>query len=109
VWNAWYGVERLGRDTILALGPATHYGPDLILRDGTTIHPGAYVGELHLDRSRVAHLHRTVTEHFLGLALRRELERALQQLAQMVLEHHSYHRLEAFRSTTLFWREATEG
>jgi peptidoglycan/xylan/chitin deacetylase (PgdA/CDA1 family) len=107
VWNTCYGVETLGRESILALGPATHYGPDLMLRDGTMLHPGAYVGELHLDRSRVAHLHRTVPKHVLGLALRRELERALQQLARMVLEHHNYHRLGAFRSTTLFWKEAT--
>jgi hypothetical protein len=70
------------------------------------IPPGAQVGELYLDRTRVAHLHRTVAHHCLGLALRRELEGTLQQLARMVVELPRYHRLEAFRSTTLFWREA---
>jgi peptidoglycan-N-acetylglucosamine deacetylase len=106
-WNAWYGVEKLGQDTILALGPAIHYGPDLILHDGTMIPPGAQVGELHLDRTRVAHLHRTVASRHLGLALRRELEHTLRQLARMVVERPRYHGLQAFRSTTLFWREAT--
>lgn len=105
-WNAWYGVERLGQDTILTLGPAIHYGSDLVLRDGTMIHPGAQVGELHLDRTRVAHLHRAATPRCLGLALRRELERTLQRLARMVVEDPPCHELEAFRSTTLFWREA---
>jgi peptidoglycan-N-acetylglucosamine deacetylase len=105
-WNTWYGVERLGQETFLALGPAIHCGPDLLLRDGTMIHPGAQVGELHLDRTRVAHLHRTVASRHLGLVLRRELERTLQRLAQMVVEHPHCHELEAFRSTTLFWREA---
>ena len=85
----------------MTLGPAIHYGPDLILRDGTMIHPGAQVGELHLDRARVAHLHRTVTQRRLGFALRRELEETLQRLAQQVIEHPQYHPLEAFRSTTL--------
>jgi peptidoglycan/xylan/chitin deacetylase (PgdA/CDA1 family) len=106
-WKTWYGIETLGQETILALGPAIHYGADLILRDGTMIHPGTLVGELHLDRPRVAELHRTVPQHRLGLALRRELERTLEQLARMVAEHPPYHELEAFRSTTLFWREAT--
>jgi peptidoglycan/xylan/chitin deacetylase (PgdA/CDA1 family) len=106
-WNVWYGVEQIGQDTILALGPAIHYGPDLILRDGTMIPPGAQVGELHLDRTRVTHLHRTVACRQLGLVFRRELERALQQLARMVVERPRYHRLQAFRSTTLFWKEAT--
>jgi peptidoglycan/xylan/chitin deacetylase (PgdA/CDA1 family) len=105
-WNAWHGIERLGQDTILTLGPAIHYGSALLLRDGTMIHPGAQVGELHLDRTRVAHLHRTVAPRYLGLALRRELERTLQRLAQMVVEQPHCHELEAFRSTTLFWREA---
>ena len=106
-WNTWFGVERLDQDTILTLGPAIHYGSDLILRDGTMIHPDAQVGELHLDRVRVAHLHRTVAQRRLGFALRRELERTLQRLAQTVVEHPHYHGLKAFRSTTLFWREAT--
>jgi peptidoglycan-N-acetylglucosamine deacetylase len=106
-WNAWYGVEQIGQDTILALGPAIYDGPDLILRDGTMIPPGAQIGELHLDRTRVAHLHRTVASHRLGLALRRELEHTLQQLARMVVERPPYHGLQAFRSTTLFWKEAT--
>jgi peptidoglycan-N-acetylglucosamine deacetylase len=106
-WSTWYGIETLGQETILTLGPAIHYGPDLILRDGTMIHPGAQVGELHFDRPRVAYLHRTVPQHCLGLALSRELERTLQRLAQMVAEHPPYHALQAFRSTTLFWREAT--
>jgi hypothetical protein len=98
----WYGIETLGKEAILALGPAIHYGPDLLLRDGTMIHPGAQVGELHLERARVAYLHRTVPPHRLGLALRRELERTLQRLARMVVEHPPYHELQAFRSTTLF-------
>ncbi|HSF32856.1 MAG TPA: polysaccharide deacetylase family protein [Candidatus Tectomicrobia bacterium] len=106
-WNAWYGVEKLGQDTILALGPAIHHGPHLILRDGSVISPGAPVGELHLDRTRVAHLHRTVACRRLGFELRRELERALEQLARMVVERPRYHRLQAFRSTTLFWKVAT--
>jgi peptidoglycan-N-acetylglucosamine deacetylase len=106
-WNTCYGIETLGQETILALGPAIHYGQDLLLRDGTLIHPGAQVGELHLDCPRVAYLHRTVPSHCLGLALRRELERTLQRLPQLVAEHRPYQELQAFRSTTLFWREAT--
>jgi peptidoglycan/xylan/chitin deacetylase (PgdA/CDA1 family) len=106
-WNKWFGINRLDQDTILTLGPAIHYGPDLILRDGTMIHPGAQVGELHLDRARVAHLHRTVAQHRLGFVLRRELADTLQRLAQTVIENQQYHQLEAFRSTTLFWKEAT--
>jgi peptidoglycan/xylan/chitin deacetylase (PgdA/CDA1 family) len=106
-WNTWFGVKRLGQDTIFTLGPAIHYGPDLILRDGTIIHPGAQVGELHLDRVRVAHLHRTVPQRRLGFVLRREFEWTLQRLAQRVLDHAQYQNLEAFRSTTLFWQEAT--
>jgi peptidoglycan-N-acetylglucosamine deacetylase len=105
-WNAWHGVERVGQDTILTLGPAIHYGSDLLLRDGTMIHPGAQVGELHLDRARVAHLHRAVAPRCLGLVLRRELEHTLRQLARMAVEHPHGCELEAFRSTTLFWREA---
>ena len=105
-WNAWHGVERLGQGTILTLGPAIHYGSDLLLRDGTMLHPGARVGELHLDRTRVAHLHRTVAPRCLGLALRRELEQALRRLARMVVEHPHGYELDAFRGTTLFWREA---
>jgi hypothetical protein len=97
----------LGQETILTLGPAIHYGPDLILRDGTIIHPGAQVGELHLDRARVTHLHRTVAQRRLGFALRHELEETLQRLAQQVIAQPQYHPLEAFRSTTLFWKEAT--
>jgi peptidoglycan/xylan/chitin deacetylase (PgdA/CDA1 family) len=106
-WNARFGIEKLDRDTILTLGSAIHYGPDLTLRDGTMIHPGTQVGEFHLDRARVAHLHRTVAQRHLGLALRRELAGALQRCAQLVVEQPHYHQLEAFRSTTLFWREAT--
>jgi peptidoglycan/xylan/chitin deacetylase (PgdA/CDA1 family) len=106
-WNTWFGVARLGQDTILTLGLTIHDGSELILRDGTMIHPGTQVGELHFDRARVAHLHRTVAQRRLGLALRRELERTLQRLAQMVVEHPHYRPLEALRSTTLFWREAT--
>jgi peptidoglycan-N-acetylglucosamine deacetylase len=105
-WNAWHHVERLGQDTILTLEPAIHSGPDLRLRDGTGIQPGAQVGELHLDRCRVAHLHRTIPPHCLGLGLRRELERTLQQLARMVIEHPRHGEMQAFRSTTLFWKEA---
>jgi len=106
-WNTWFGIKRLDQDTILTLGPAIHYGPDLILRDGTMIHPDARVGELHLDRARVAHLHRTVSQRRVGFALRRELEATLQRLAQRVIERPHDHQLEAFRSTTLFWKEAT--
>ncbi len=106
-WNTWFGINRLGQETILTLGPAIHYGPDLILRDGTMIHPGAQVGELHLDRARVTHLHRTATQRRLGFALRHELEETLQRLAQQVIAQPQYHPLEAFRSTTLFWKEAT--
>ena len=72
-WNTWFGVHRIDEDTILTLAPAVHYGPDLVLQDGTLIHPGAQVGELHLDRARVAHLHRTVRPRQVGLVLRREL------------------------------------
>jgi YkoP-like protein len=92
-WNAWFRVEKLGQDTILTVGPATHYGPDLILHDGTRIQPDAQVGELHLDRARVAHLHRTVAQRHLGLALRRELEDTLQRLARTVIENPDYHHL----------------
>lgn len=106
-WNAWYGVERLGQDTILTLGPAVHHGPGLVLRDGTTIPAGTPVGELHLDRARVADLHRTMTRQAVGLAFRRELERSLQRLARMIVEQARYHQLKAFRCTTLFWRAAT--
>jgi peptidoglycan/xylan/chitin deacetylase (PgdA/CDA1 family) len=106
VWNAWYGVERLGHEAILALGPAVHYGPDIILRDGTMVHPGAQVGELHLDRLRLADLHHTVSPRALGMMLRHEIEHTLQKLAQLVVAQSRYERLEAFRSTTLFWREA---
>jgi peptidoglycan/xylan/chitin deacetylase (PgdA/CDA1 family) len=106
-WRAWFGIERLDRDTILTLGPAVHYGPALLLRDGTMIHTGTPVGELHLDRARVAHLHCTVSQRRLGLALRRELEHTLRRLARMVVEHPPYQSLAAFRGTTLFWREAT--
>jgi peptidoglycan-N-acetylglucosamine deacetylase len=106
-WNTWFGVKRLGQATMLTLGPAIHYGPDLILRDGTIIHPGAQVGELHLDRARVIHLHRTVPQCQVGFVLRRELEDALRRLAQRVIEHPPYRQLAAFRSTTLFWKEAT--
>jgi peptidoglycan/xylan/chitin deacetylase (PgdA/CDA1 family) len=106
-WNTWFGVKTLNADTILTLAPAIHNGPDLILHDGTMIHPGAQVGELHLDRARVAHLHHTVPQRQVGLVLRRELEGTLQRLAQMVTEHPSYRQLEAFRSTTMFWKEAT--
>ena len=105
-WNAWHGVEQLGQDTILTLGPAVYCGSDLLLRDGTMIHAGAQLGELHLDRARVAYLHRTVAPSRLGLVLRRELEHTLRRLAQMVVERPHAYELEAFRSTTLFWREA---
>ena len=106
-WNAWFAVERFAPEAILTLGLAIHYGPDLTLRDGTMIRHGALLGELHLDRARVARLHRTTPRRRLGFALRRELECTLQQLAHMAAEHRVYHRLEAFRTTTLFWREAT--
>ncbi len=106
-WNTWFRINRLGQATILTLGPAIHYGPDLILRDGTMIHPGAQVGELHLDRARVAHLHWTATQRRVGIVLRHELQDALQRLAQQVIEHPHDHWWEAFRSTTLFWQEAT--
>ena len=81
----------------MALGPAVHYGPDLALRDGTVIRHGTQVGELHLDRSRVAYLHGTIASDYTGLALRRELERTLQRLARTVIEHPHYHGMEAFR------------
>jgi hypothetical protein len=71
------------------------------------IRHGALLGELHLDRARVARLHRTTPQRRLGFALRRELECTLRRLAHMAVEHRLYHRLEAFRTTTLFWREAT--
>lgn len=106
-WHAWHGVERIGQEAILALGAAIYDGPDLTLRDGTMISAGAQVGELHLDRAQVARLHRTVASHRLGLALRRELESTLQLLARMVVERPGYHGLQAFRSTTLFWKVAT--
>jgi peptidoglycan/xylan/chitin deacetylase (PgdA/CDA1 family) len=106
-WNAWYRVEKLGPASILTLGPAIHNGPRLILYDGAMIHPGAHVGELHLDRARLGELHRTVARQHVGLALRRELESTLQRLAQLVVEQPRYHRFEAFRSTTLFWKETT--
>ena len=105
-WCACHRVESLGRDAILAVEPALHAGPALSLRDGTTIPAGAQLGELHFDRKRVAHLHRTVPPHRLGLSLRRELERTLQQLAWMVIETPRYDGFQAFRGTTLFWREA---
>jgi peptidoglycan/xylan/chitin deacetylase (PgdA/CDA1 family) len=106
-WNAWFRVERLDPEAILALGPAIHYGPDLVLRDGTVVRHGARVGELHLDRSRMPHLHGTIARDYAGLALRRELECTLQRLARAVIEHPQYHGVEAFRGTTLFWRGAT--
>ena len=85
-----FGIEQLNRDAVLALGQAMHYGSKLILRDGTKIHRGAPVSELQLDRSRVARLHRTTTRHRLGLALRRELERTLKRLAQIMMEDARY-------------------
>jgi peptidoglycan-N-acetylglucosamine deacetylase len=106
-WNTWFGVKKIDETTILTLAPAIHHGPDLVLHDGTMIHPGTQVGELHFDRDRVTHLHRTVTQRHVGLVLRRELTRTLQRLAQMVTEHPAYRRLEAFRSTTMFSKEAT--
>jgi peptidoglycan-N-acetylglucosamine deacetylase len=106
-WNTWFGVKRLDQDSVLTLGPAIHSGPGLILRDGTMIHPGAQVGELHLDRARVLRLHRTVPQWRVGFVLRRELEDTLRRLAQRVVEHPPYRQLGAFRSTTLFWQEAT--
>jgi peptidoglycan/xylan/chitin deacetylase (PgdA/CDA1 family) len=106
-WNTWFGVKRLDQDSVLTLGPAIHSGPGLILRDGTMIHPGAQVGELHLDRARVLRLHRTVPQWRVGFVLRRELEDTLRRLAQRVVEHPPYSQLGAFRSTTLFWQEAT--
>jgi peptidoglycan/xylan/chitin deacetylase (PgdA/CDA1 family) len=106
-WNAWYGVENLGQETVLTLSRGLHYGPDHIMDDGTMIRSGVQIGELHLDRARVAHLHRSIAQPRLGFALRRELIHTLQRLARMVVEHPHYHGLEAFRSTTLFWKEAT--
>jgi peptidoglycan-N-acetylglucosamine deacetylase len=106
-WNTWFGVQRLDQDSILTLGPAIHYGSDLVLRDGTMIHPGAQVGELHLDRARLTHLHRAVPQCRVGFTLRRELENALRRLAQSIIERSHYHQMEAFRSTKLFWKEAT--
>jgi hypothetical protein len=105
-WNTYYGVEELGDDAILSVGSAIHYGPDVVLQDGTMIAPGAEVGELHLDRTRVAHLHQAYAHHRLGFALRRELRYALQLLAHEVVEHPRYQKLPASRSTTLFWKEA---
>ena len=106
-WNRWFGINNLAQETILTLGPAMYYGPDLVLHDGTMIHSGMWLGELHLDRARVAHLHRTVPQHRLGFVLRREREDTLHRLAQRVIEHPDDHQMEAFRSTTLFWKEAT--
>jgi hypothetical protein len=106
VWNAWHRIETLGQDTILTLGPATHCGPDLLLQDGTMIQFGTGIGELHLDRWRVAQLHRSVPPHCLGLCLRRDREGALRQLARQLLESPHEGALQAFRSTTLFWKEA---
>jgi hypothetical protein len=106
-WSAWHRVEPLSCEAVLALGLGVYRGPPRTLRDGTVVAPGMVLGELHFNRTRVTELHRRCPQRTVGLAFRRELERALMTLAALAVEHPHYRNVPAFHGTTLFWEGAT--
>ncbi len=105
-WASSHRLEPITDDGVMALGVIAHQGPPVLLRDGTEVRAGESVGEFHVRRERIIHLHREFSSREVGFALRREMKQALRVLATMVDDHPRYRHLRAYNFTTLYWRTA---
>jgi len=105
-WAALFGEEPVTDDGALAISLTRHRGRLVSLRDGTEIHPGDMIGELHFRRDHILRMHRELPPRKVGLVLRRELIQSLEALAALAAKDPRYQGLPAFHGLSLFWREA---
>ncbi|MCD6289808.1 MAG: bacteriohopanetetrol glucosamine biosynthesis glycosyltransferase HpnI [Anaerolineae bacterium] len=88
-------------DCILRLALAKS-GKEITLSDGTTIHRGDYVGELHLWNERVPPMPPEGPNLAWALAFQRQMERSLQCLATYVEAEPRFRHVKAFRGDLAF-------
>lgn len=86
---------------ILRLRVTRYRGRPFVLADGTPIHPGAPIGEIHLNNERVAALHNGGRR--VGLAVRRAFHASLVALAERAQESPRHQIARAFTATTIFY------
>ena len=93
------GIRRIRLGGISGLALARHHGPDVVLRDGTVVHAGDIVGNLHLDNAQLAQ--RTADGWQMQLLeLGRQDARALMR---WVLRRPAANRPVAYYGATILW------
>jgi hypothetical protein len=98
---AWYWrAEPVG--PVLTLDRRRYRGPEQRFPDGTLLHPGDPIGELHLQNRRVLGLHaRTRHPLAVGLAFRQRLIASLRVLARRAASEPLAGELRAFHAHTI--------
>ena len=112
-WSDWledwfdrrYAIRPIGGGGyIIRLGLIRYRGPSRVFRDGTVLRRGDLVGEVHVDNRRAAGLHEGRKA---GFRYRREVFRALPELARELRTRPEYQPIQAVGGPSLFWEEAT--
>lgn len=89
---------------ILRLRVTRYRGRPFVLADGTPIHPGDAIGEIHLNNERVAALHDGGRRSpRIGFDIRRAFHASLVVLAERAQESPRHQVARAFTATTIFY------
>jgi hypothetical protein len=100
LYRRYWRTEPIG--FVLALDRRVWRGPERRFADGTVVHPGEMIGELHLQNRRVLALHARATHPLaVGLAFRRELIASLRALALHAARDPAVGGLPAFHARTI--------
>lgn len=100
LYTRYWRTEPVG--IVLALDRRVYRGPERRFADGTVLHAGDTVGELHLQNRRVLALHAWATHPLaVGLAFRRELVASLRALALRAARDPAVGSVPAFHARTI--------
>lgn len=84
-----------------------YHGPEIELRDGTSVRPGDSIGELHLSNSAFFNILRNCSSDVQAvMKIKKEMKQELTQLAEMVQQNKVDQKIKAFFGITIFHQGA---
>ncbi|KUK36838.1 MAG: hypothetical protein PWQ99_23 [Clostridia bacterium] len=113
-WDVWeriysllFHARKLQPGSLFRLNLREYRGPVLTLRDGTALHPGDMVGELHLANRQLLELQQKCGNQIQAvMCVKKELKQSLSQLATLVAQGKVDPQVKAFFGITIFHQGA---
>lgn len=114
LWDIWeriysllFHVRKIKPGGLFRLNLRQYRGPVLTLRDGTTVHPGDMVGELHLANRQLVDLQRKCSNQIQAvMCVKKEMKQNLTHLATLVAQEKVSPEVKAFFGITIFHQGA---